>query len=85
MDFRVENINVKLIRACSNITFSIPVSSSHPIKVGDEHIVTNIKLTIVVQHGPIDIHLNNIGTDTSFVFSNLPSASAGTQTLIDFD
>ncbi len=59
MNLGLEWMNVKFIWWCSNVTLLIPVCSSNTINTCDQHVVTNVELTIVVQERTVKIHLNN--------------------------
>lgn len=50
---------IELIRWSSNISFFIPVSSSYTKKVSYQHIMSDIKLPIVVEKRSIDVHLDD--------------------------
>lgn len=62
MDFRLEIVDVELVRSRSYIALCIPISASHSIKVSNEHIMSDIEFTVVVKKWPIDVHLHNISS-----------------------
>lgn len=53
-------MDVKLIWRCTNVTLCIPISTSNSIQISYEHIMPNIKFTIIVKHWLIYVHLNYV-------------------------
>ena len=59
MYLRLKRVYVKLIWRGPDVSFLIPVGSCNTKKVGNQHVVTNIKFSVVVQKWPVNIHLND--------------------------
>lgn len=60
MNLPIKIEDIEFIRRCSDIALGIPVSSHDAIKIGDEHIVSDVKLSPIVEEWPIEIQLDNV-------------------------
>ena len=57
----IEGENIKFIRGCSDIAFVVPIPSHNPEHISDQHIVSNVEFSIVIQQRPIYIQLHDKG------------------------
>ena len=64
----LETMHVELIWRRSYITFFIPVGSRNTKNISNQHIMSDIKLPVIIQKRPVDIHLHNKCTLLSLLF-----------------
>jgi hypothetical protein len=60
MDLWLEVVDVEFVGSSSHVALVVPVSPHHSVEVGDEHVVPDIELSIVVEHGSIDVLLDYV-------------------------
>ena len=60
MYLSIKSKHIKLVRCCPNVALLIPVPPHNPKHVGDQHVVPDVELSVVVQHWTIDVQLNNV-------------------------
>jgi hypothetical protein len=61
VDFRLEVADVELVGGGADVALLVPVGSRDSEEVGDEHVVSDVEFTVVVEHGSIDVHLYDVG------------------------
>lgn len=54
-------VDIEEIRGSADISFLIPVSTCHSIDVGDEKIVSDVELAVIVKEWTVDVHLHDEG------------------------
>ena len=54
-------VDVELVGGGSDVALFVPVGSCDAVEVGDEHVVADVELSVVVEHGSVDVHLHDIG------------------------
>ena len=59
MDLWLKIVDIVRIGGCPHISLLIPVDSSNPIEIADEHILPQVEFSVVVEKRPIYVHLNN--------------------------
>jgi hypothetical protein len=59
VDLFLKILYIELVRRCSYVSISIPISLHHSKEISDQHIVSYIEFTITVKQRSIEIHLNN--------------------------
>ena len=62
MNHFVYFFNIIVERRCPDISLSKPIQSHSSIHLGCQHKMTNIKFSSLVEHGPFNILLNNVGS-----------------------
>lgn len=58
MYLRIEVIDVEFIGGCSNVAFLVPVCSLNPVEIRDEHVVTDVEFSVVVEEGSVNVRLD---------------------------
>lgn len=60
MNFAFKVVNIKLITSSPDVAFRIPISAHNTIHVRNHHVVANIEFSSVIEHGPINVKLDNV-------------------------
>lgn len=69
--FPFKVLNIKLISAGSNVTLLKPVAFHDPIYVSDQHVMPDVKLSLLVEQRTIDVQLDDEGFLTTVAVSAL--------------
>lgn len=67
MDLLVEGEDIELVGSCSYVPLCVPVTPHHSEHVGNQHVVANVELSVVVEEGSVNVQLDDEGFSGSIL------------------
>lgn len=81
LDCVVGKVNVGLkgivgegVGGCADVALFVPVGAGDSVEVGDEEIVSNVELALIVKEGSVDVLLHDVGLRAILELSRLSLA-----------
>lgn len=69
----VDLLQVEHLARCSDVSLLIPIGLDNPINAGQHHEMSDVKLSIIVKEGSIDVGLDDVGERLTVLVLGLPN------------